>query len=146
MTESAVELATCPECGAAGSPTGRRCWLCGHPLGAGMAAARGRPRTADWMLTATLALAAIVAALMVIGVWQEAPGLAVALAVVAAVPLIATAVASLHARAGGRPLGAGEKLVKFMLSLAIVFGAIGLVAIAATIAFFFWCLSQLAGT
>jgi hypothetical protein len=143
MNETAVELISCPECGGANPPAERRCWLCGHSLATG-GAGRAAPSksAADWVLSVTFAVVGIAVVLMLIGVAQESAGLAVGLALIAAVPLVSVAVASARGRARGASLTAGQKVAQFVVSLAIVLGVVGLLAVAAFIAFFIWCLSS----
>ena len=147
MTEQAIELVVCPECGAGNSPGDRRCWLCGRPLEGGAkapAATSAASLVGQSILRITLAAGALTFVLITIGVWQEAPGLAVLLTGIALPPLIATAVASFRGRRQGKPLGLGEKALKFVIWFTIMLGLIGVAAIAATIAFCIWCFAELA--
>lgn len=147
MTEQAIDLVVCPECGAGNAPHDRRCWLCG---GAIDRVAASRPTSAAMsnvghgILIATLTMAALTYLLICIGVWQEAPGLAIGLLAIVLPPMIATAVASFRGRLRGKPLGLGEKTLKFMIWFSIVLGLIGLTAVAAAIAFCIWCFAELA--
>lgn len=147
MSEQAIDLIVCPDCGAGNAPGDRRCWLCQYPLDHVAGAARpgsGLTSTGQAVLMITLAVAAMTYVLLCIGVWQEAPGLAIGLAAIVVPPLVATAVASFRGRQLGRPLGLGEKALKFVTWFSIFLGLIGLAALAASIAFFFWCLSAIA--
>lgn len=147
MTEQAIDLLVCPECGAGNSPGDRRCWLCQHSLD-GLAGAPRATSTlssaAQGLLLVTLAVVAATYVLICVGVWQQAPGLAIGLAAIVVPPLAATAVASFRASQRGKRLGLGEKTLKFVIWFSIILGLIGLAAVAAMIAFCFWCFAELA--
>ena len=144
MNEQALDLVACPECGAGNSPSDRRCWLCCRPIDRGGVAARTVSAAGQAILRITLAVGALTYLLICIGVWQEAPGLAIGLSAIVLPPLIATAVASFRGRQQGKPLGLGEKTLKFGTWFAIMLGLIGVASVAATIAFCIWCFAELA--
>lgn len=147
MTERAIDLVACPECGAANAPHDRRCWLCGRAIDGSTLPPRPGPGLAavgHAILTVTLTLLALTYVLICVGVWQEAPGLAIGLVVIVLPPLIATAVASFRGRQQGKPLGLGEKTLEFMIWFSIILDLIGTAAVAAMIAFCFWCFAELA--
>lgn len=147
MTEQAIDLVACPECGAGNAPHDRRCWLCGRAIDL---SSKSRQASSDLtaaghaVLTVSLTVIAATYLLICVGVWQEAPGLALGLTAIVLPPIIATAVASFRGRRQGKPLGLGEKTLKFMIWFSIVLGLIGLTAVAAAIAFCFWCFAEIA--
>jgi hypothetical protein len=147
VTEQAIDLVVCPECGAGNAPHERRCWLCGGPIDSASKsrqASAGLNAAGHAVLTVSLTVIAATYLLICIGVWQEAPGLAVGLLAIVLPPMIATAIASFRGRRRGKPLGLGEKTLKFMIWFSIVLGLIGLTAVAAAVAFCIWCFAELA--
>lgn len=145
MADEVVLFCACPECGAGSQAGTLRCWLCGRSL-ADVQPARG-PTTghslATWGAAATLVVFVITLALVTIGVWQEAPGLAVVLILVVLVPLAITILAWARERSRGGTYSLGAALARFFVSLAVLIGGLVVLSIAAFAAFFVWCLSQL---
>jgi len=147
VTEQAIDLVVCPECGAGNAPHERRCWLCGGPIDSASKsrqASAGLNAAGHAVLTVSLTVIAATYVLICIGVWQEAPGLSLGLLAIVLPPIIATAIASFRGRQLGKPLGLGEKTLKFMIWFSIVLGLIGLTSVAAAIAFCIWCFAELA--
>jgi hypothetical protein len=145
----------CQDCGAINPGHNAQCWLCYHPL-AGSAppplpgAAGGQVVSAELVGEPSLAVAAAsmlglsVALLLVgIGAYLVEPGLAIVYAIVVVPPLLATLVTGLARRAGGRPLSLGSRVLTFFVSGVITVGVLGLLCIAAFVAFFVFCLVAL---
>jgi hypothetical protein len=147
--EKPQDLAVCPECGAALPLADAKCWLCGRPNVAGSWSksrpAAARPTGLEVAATITLStlLVSVAAVMMFSGLVGDAPGLAILFAAVVTPGLLATWLASKRARAKGESLAWYSKLAAFMISTAITVGMLGVLCVAAFVAFFIWCLFAL---
>ena len=157
MTERPIDLVTCPDCGAGNPKFERRCWLCRRLLDGGNAPAAGGATlersdlwppqdvsSTDNVLLVTLAIGVIIYAIVCFGVSREAPGIAIALAVIGVAPITATAVTAFRARQEGRLIRLGEVVLRMITGVAVVLGLIGAAGLAAVIAFCMWCFAELA--
>ena len=120
----------CPRCGADVEPGRMTCWLCSAPLGVAARAGEGAspaaaiPRTAfvppdhTYSLQSLLLIITLVA--VSLGIAVQVPGLGIPLAVLAAPALIRTMVIRGRRRVKGQPMTAGDKVLAFLGSLAVV--------------------------
>ena len=92
-----------------------------------------------WM--AMLLLAAFVAVL--IGALLEEPESAIGLIILAIPGLVAVLVRTVTKRAHGKSMGWGDRMLTFFLTSAAIFGIISLLAIAAFVALFIYCVIAL---
>ena len=138
------ELVACAECGAAvprGEPS---CWLCGHLMSAtAPVAAKPTHSAAHTALNIGAVLIVGLFVLILIGAAQDDPGSALGLLILAVPGLLATVIASTRGRVRGKPLTFFEKVAYFTLSTAAVLSALVVIAVAAFVAFFAWCLFAL---
>jgi hypothetical protein len=140
MTELLTVARTCSTCGEINyAPGVSRCWLCHEPLGAGPggpragSAARAKS-SSDGGLRFWLILVPVLA-VVCFGLFHEAPGLAVGLAVLATPVLVRTLVKILRRRGAGQPMTGGEVVATVFASLGIVI----MLGVSAAVAFFATC-------
>jgi hypothetical protein len=151
----------CPDCGAKVSVNAPRCWMCGRPLSwatpaevrirlatqahadtsstvrtfAGHQAGDDYHRRAPFQFGLASIMLIITLAAVVLGVYKMAPGIGIALAIVAITALIPTCIISRRKGAQDEPLSSAEQISYFVawLGLALI------VLIAAGFAFFVTC-------
>jgi hypothetical protein len=135
---------SCTHCGASNAWDASVCWVCHAPLAHQPVLAVGAEKTptlaarqpAPAHLTTILLCIAAVATL--IGLWHEAPGIAVLVAVVFTPALLVTATASGLRKHQGKPMTTGEKATRFILSVAMTISLLVILGIVAVVAFIVW--------
>ncbi len=132
----------CPDCGAGVATKDSRCWICKRPFasdvpGTAELAGGASEQRATFQFGISSIMLIITLAAVILGVWQMAPGIGIALAVVAIPALIPTCIISMKKGARGRPLTPSEKFGVF----AALAGVVMIVIIASGIAFFVTCLA-----
>lgn len=139
--------AVCRECGAAYPLTGQKCWLCGADLPERAALTTAptseNPFAASAHRTFSLSSLFLVMTLAAVclGVFAAAPGVGVALAIVATPALVRTMVVSSRGKARGSRLSPTEKVWTFAASACLLVVVIA----AAGIAFFYACATVVFG-
>ncbi len=99
--------------------------------------------TAEWIFRGVTALLALLAGLVILGASLESPAAGVTLAIMLLLPLSATLLrVQLQRQRYGR-VSWGEKLATFILSTAVMLALLVLLAVAAFVAFFIWCLIEI---
>jgi hypothetical protein len=130
----------CPECGAKAAINASKCWICKRPLASDVPvtaelAGGAAEHRATFQFGISSIMLIITLAAVILGVWQMAPGIGIALAIVAIMALIPTCIISMQKGARGRPMTPSEKISLFMVWL----GLAAVVLIAAGIAFVITC-------
>ena len=133
------ELIACPACGAASAPQAKFCWMCGGPLEVVAAKvivskpveAKPPPaRPDDWFTHGAVWAGIFLAALVGYGIFGQDQSVGVIYLVAVGPALLVTLLASISARAGGRPLHPTMKILTAVLT------AVGSVAIGALVLVF----------
>ncbi len=150
----------CLECGATNMAEARRCWLCSKPIEPLASVEVAKETDPDNPFTAyrapmaeiapsrafqstTLLVLAVVTLLVLVGIALIDGGAAVGYAIVLVPALLATYVAASRREARGTPLSPGGKVLAFVLSIMAVTGILLLLAVAAAIALFLFCLMSM---
>lgn len=135
---------SCSQCGASNAWDSRDCWVCHAPLpaelGSDVGLGKAPPSTVGVRPTALLVPALLVIAVVatMLGLWKEAPGLAVLLAVVFVPGVLLTLASSDLRKRQGRPMTTGAKIVRFLFSVAMTIGVLVVLAVVAFVAFVVW--------
>lgn len=133
--------ASCPHCGARRITLGAvPCWMCGEMLPAHEGPLPRGTRLESGP-DAGLISVAVLTILVVLGLTAEAPGLGIALAILATPALVRVVAKSHETKESGQPLTGAEKIGLFFSSL----GTVILVGIAAFVAFFATCFAVCLG-
>lgn len=135
-TSNSGESVLCVDCGTTNDARASTCWLCGQILGPSTTVRVPQgPSTVpagavDWTS------AGIVAALIVVGAGLGAvqPGLLIPYALIATPALISMFVKSHRQREQGHPMTPAEKVLKFIVSAAMVMGMLAGITVAIVIA------------
>lgn len=133
MNAAKISSDHCHDCGAANLADAKACWMCGSPLYimaqvVGRNAPVRRPRAeAQFPLATILVTITIIAVLL--GVYQQWPGVGFLLSVLIVPPLAATCIAALIRRAEGDPLSTGGKWRVFGVTIGITFGILAATAL-----------------
>jgi hypothetical protein len=130
----------CPMCTAENRRGTARCFLCGQSLSGATEFVPSKPsagRQTTFRITSIMLLIALIA--VVLGVFREAPGLAIPLAVAGTIALMRTIVF-----AAGRP--GPPSVFDHMAVFLGTFVAVVVVAIAAVVSFFMTCLAVASGS
>lgn len=142
------QITLCPHCQAQNSPAATRCWLCDGALNdeAVLAEVVGPADSRSGTLYTVTALLVIVALVAVgVGLWGEAPGVAMLLFVVAAPAVLATLVRIHVRRRRGEAISPGQTALDYLLSAAVIvaltFGA-GALVIAGVVVYLFLICSR----
>lgn len=150
-TDSGSMQLSCLQCGASNASDSRECWVCHAPLAweadtsiraVKVPPALPRDRGTSY-LTTTLLVVGVVATM--IGLWKEAPGLAILLAVVFAPGLLLTMASSGLRKQQGRPMTGGDKVVRFLYSVAMTIGVLFVLGLVAVVSFVVWLFVVCAG-
>lgn len=144
----------CLDCGANNVNTSQRCWLCGKELALEpelidqalrtayqsplATSVQGAEEGLGGLITSLVLVAVIV--LLGLGIAADEPGMLVPYFLVVVPAFAGMHVAVSRYRAKGRPLGAVGRVVAFFVSIAVVFGLLALLAVAAVAALFLYCL------
>lgn len=143
-TVSGSAQLVCPHCGASNSWDAAKCWVCRAPLGwdpdTSIASVKASQAVAgDWtkdFVAPALLVVGVVAT--IIGLAKESPGLAILLALVFAPGLLFTLASASWRKHHGRPMSTGDKVVRFLFSVAMTVGILIVVTVVAVVAFIVW--------
>jgi hypothetical protein len=117
-----VKIERCAQCGAEVADGRQTCWLCGaaqQPVGeAAISPAAQRQAVRSFGLDSMFLVTALVA--VCLGVFVQAPGLGIGLAILSAPALVRTTGIRTRRKSRGQPMSVGEKIVAFAGSLAVV--------------------------
>lgn len=115
----------CPGCGAENDPGRASCWLCAEPVGLGPGAPSAPtalvppvPLQRTFTLSSLFLVMTLIA--VCLGVAVQVPGLGIPLAILCTPALIRTMLIRSRRRAKGRSMTAGDKVLAFLGSLAVV--------------------------
>jgi hypothetical protein len=90
---------------------------------------------AQKLLAVLTALVALVVILVGFGIGREEPMLLIPYAVVVGLGLAVTSLHEVRARSSGRPVGWGERLLTFIISINAILAILAVVLVAAAVAF-----------
>jgi hypothetical protein len=157
--EQPIDLVTCPECRAANATAARRCWLCGRdftgkgpqppplpPMPAGEAPYAPGPEQGAATFGASTALLLVTLVILGVGIFSLAPGMGVLYVILVAPPVIATSLVGARRRQRGQAWGGKEKAATAAISIVGLFSALGLLSLAAFVAFFVYCVVAIANS
>ncbi len=145
-----AELKSCPDCAAENLGDAVQCWLCRHDL-------RGVPAiviaeevrrppsfvAGDQFFAALALLLALTVIVVLVGVFLQEPALAVMLGVILVPALVGTMIRVKQQQARHGHVSWSEKLLTFIMSVSIVIGGLAMLAVAAFIAFFLYCIAEM---
>ena len=122
----------CQECGAEWAEAQSRCWLCGGRMKSNASRSVSPPATVTAIQTFSVESILLVVTLIAVclGVTMQSPGIGIALSILSVPALIRAIGIRLRRKAGGKAMTAGEKILTFVTSLAVVttMAAAGVVA------------------
>ena len=133
----------CFECQASNRPGTRKCWLCGATLNGDVPYAEivdepvqlggGQFSLAELMILITVVAIAA-------GIWAQDPGTGFSVTVIGLPALVATFVRTLRRRRRGENVTWADKVATFLLTAAMTFTILTMIAVAAVIALFIFCI------
>lgn len=132
----------CPDCRAENPGQAMSCWLCHRQLRsspevilAELVPERTAVAPAQRLLAGLTALIGVVVILLGIGIAREEPFLLIPYTIVVGLGLAITSLHEVRVRASGRPVGWGERLLTFIISVNAVLAVLAVIAVAAVVAF-----------
>lgn len=145
-TVSGAAQLLCSQCGASNSWESSKCWVCRAPLtwdaDASVAVAKApsiapapKDRPIDLLAPALLVVGVVAT---IVGLAKESPGLAILLALVFAPGLLFTLASAGVRKHQGKPMSFGDKLVRFLFSVAMTVGILVVLGVVAIVAFIVW--------
>jgi hypothetical protein len=149
MNSSAVKMVACPDCGAVCSQFADKCWLCGRAFGdqarseivaAEIASHPPRFALSEWFFAGLTVLLVAVLLLIGLGGMLQEPMLGLTFFILIGPPLLATTLRIRSRQLREGRLGWGQRLSTLLISLSLMIGFVGLLAVASFVAFFVYCL------
>lgn len=131
----------CPDCGVSPIDSVTRCWLCGkvfdQPILAEVAFLSPQRKPTSYTLASLLVLMTLIAVFF--GLVSVAPGLAILYLLIVVPAMIGSLYKSRQLSFAGRRATIGERVGAALLSVAVVWGILGLLFVAAFAALFAIC-------
>jgi hypothetical protein len=143
---SEFDVVLCPDCRAQNPPGMSRCWLCGTSLASAKAEvevymAEVVPPAPRISFTTMTLLVIVTLVAVALGLYQEAPGLAVLMLIVCLPGVIVAWAHDRIRRRRGERTTALKAFLDFVVSAAITMGILAMVVVAAVVAIFISCLN-----